>query len=592
MSHIPNVPASQSARTRPQPGIPPDWLPYPYIDTLYDYTAYLKPDLPIAVLPEGKQSRGEVAIIGAGAGGMAAAYELHKCGIKVTILEASNRIGGRTWSQMFRPQRSQPPLWAEMGAMRVPPSQKLFWHYANQFGVKTGAFPDPGVAPTVLYYENQRYPWQPNTPPPGPFEQIQKDFGSFAGQFIARVWTPWYNGGAEPDLRQVAAAWQGYIDEYHNTSVYDAVLAGLPQWTNREMDAFSALGVGSGGFGTQYRVGNLELLRNLLNKWEYEQKLIIGWQDEDGKFVPDGINGLTHMMYRKRVQLPNGTSSSLASSGAVKLNSTVSRIERDSQSGMLRVHWTDSQTRRRRSKRFAAVIAAVPTRSMEIDLGLSLPQGNGMDVGDQNVKNAMRTTYLINSSKMIIRTKSKFWLDARGQARSDMPQTIQTDELPRGIYCLDYPHTKQGVVIISYTWGDDSSKLTAVEPVARFSLFREIITRIHPAFGKQLVPANGNADILNVDWGDSLHYYGAFKLQLPGQERLIHAAYYQFQSVLDPDADKGLYFAGDSVSWSGGWVEGALHTGINAACAAAKHLGATLRDDSPLTQNPDLYSYK
>jgi tryptophan 2-monooxygenase len=73
-----------------------------------------------------------------------------------------------------------------------------------------------------------------------------------------------------------------------------------------------------------------------------------------------------------------------------------------------------------------------------------------------------------------------------------------------------------------------------VEPVARFKLFREIISRIHPIFGKQLIPANGEADILNVDWENTLHYYGAFKLQLPGQDPLIYIAYYQFLSVLDP----------------------------------------------------------
>ncbi len=595
MPHIPNIPAERVTQVRPQAGIPPDWLPYPYIDTLYDYTAYVNPEVPIAEYSKGERAVGEVAIIGAGAAGMTAAYELLRSGIRVTVLEATDRIGGRTWSQMFKRQRNQPPLWAELGAMRVPLSNKLFWYYANQFGVKTGAFPDPGVASTLLYYENQPYPWKPKEQPPGPFKQIQEDFGSFAGPFIEKVWTPWYNGGAEPDLTQVAAAWQGYIDQYHNTSVYDAVLAGLPQWTNKEIDAFSALGVGSGGFvgaGTQYRVGNLELLRNMLNKWEYEQKLIVGWQGEDGKFIPDGINGLTHLMHGKRVPLPNGRSASLESLGLVKLNSSVTKIEREPQSRMLCVHWMDTLTHRRRSKRFAAVIVAVPTRAMEIDLGLTLPQGNGVDVGDQDVKNAMRTSYLIGSSKMLIRTKTKFWLDARGQPRPDIPQTIQTDELPRGIYCLDYPHTKQGVVIISYTWGDDSTKLTSVEPVARFQLFREIISRIHPAFGKLLVPANGAADILNVDWENTLHYYGAFKLQLPGQERLIHAAYYQFLSVLDPGADKGVYFAGDSVSWSGGWVEGALQTGLNAARAAAKHRGATLRDNSPLTQNPNLYKYK
>ena len=192
---------------------------------------------------------------------------------------------------------------------------------------------------------------------------------------------------------------------------------------------------------------------------------------------------------------------------------------------------------------------------------------------------------------MLIRTASKFWRDEQGMARADIPQSIQTDELPRGVYCLDYPHTDEGIVIISYTWGDDSTKLTAVEPVERFKKFKEILTRICPPFGENLLPANGERDILSVDWEATEHYYGAFKLQLPGQDHLLHAAYYHFLSVLDPAADGGVYLAGDSVSWSGGWVEGALQTGINAACAVTKRLGGTLRDDSPFSQNPNRYRY-
>lgn len=51
--------------------------------------------------------------------------------------------------------------------------------------------------------------------------------------------------------------------------------------------------------------------------------------------------------------------------------------------------------------------------------------------------------------------------------------------------------------------------------------------------------------------------------------------------------------AGDSVSWFGGWTEGALETGLNAVAGVAKHLGATFDSDSdsPLSQNPSLYDY-
>lgn len=102
---------------------------------------------------------------------------------------------------------------------------------------------------------------------------------------------------------------------------------------------------------------------------------------------------------------------------------------------------------------------------------------------------------------------------------------------------------------------------------------------------------NGADDIVEIDWENEAYYYGAFKLDYPGQEPTIRAAYYQFLTVNDASNDRGVYLAGDSVSWYGGWTEGALQTGINAACAAARRIGATMREASPLTQNPNLYRY-
>ena len=53
-----------------------------------------------------------------------------------------------------------------------------------------------------------------------------------------------------------------------------------------------------------------------------------------------------------------------------------------------------------------------------------------------------------------------------------------------------------------------------------------------------------------------------------------------------------LYLAGDGVSYSGGWTEGALQTAINCATAVAYRLKGKLPSYNALVgQNPQLYDY-
>uniref|UniRef100_A0A7N6AES9 Amine oxidase domain-containing protein n=1 Tax=Anabas testudineus TaxID=64144 RepID=A0A7N6AES9_ANATE len=61
-----------------------------------------------------------VVIGGAGVAGLTAAKLLHDAGHKVTILEASGRIGGRVDTY-----RNEEGLYAELGAMRIPTTHKI-----------------------------------------------------------------------------------------------------------------------------------------------------------------------------------------------------------------------------------------------------------------------------------------------------------------------------------------------------------------------------------------------------------------------------------------------------------------------------------
>lgn len=537
------------------------------IDSLYDYTAILSDQTPIATVPRSRWGT-RVAIVGAGAAGIVAAYELFRAGLNPVIFEATDRIGGRNYSEPFGANPGRNAALAELGAMRVPPSCKVFYYYANLLKMKFSTFPDPGKVPTTLYYENQKYTWQPGKPAPGPFAQIAADFGNFADGLTGPVWAPWKAG----DLDGVRKVWQRYVDRYANMSFLTALAEGIPSWGPAELNAFGALGMGSGGFGPLYGVGFLEMLRVMVNQWEVDQQL-----------PQFGINDLTEQLYQRKVKRPDGSRASLADFNSLRFNSPVTRFDRSAKN--VTVYYTGAGGPAKAT--FPAVVVATTSHAMAF-MGLTVPSAkaktNAPTLLSTGVTAALRNLPMMNSSKLFIRTKDKFW-----KGNKKMPQNIQTDELPRGIYCIDYPQTKNGVVLISYTWGDDSTRLLACPPPARFQIFKDIIARIHPAFASQLNPVDD--EIICVDWEATDHYFGAFKLDQPGQSPDVQEAYYQFLDVLTPAKDTGIYLAGDSMSWAGGWTEGALQTGLNAAAAAAKRIGAALPANSPLSQKKDLYNY-
>ncbi len=552
---------------------------YPPVDVSYDYVHFMRGeggslhDVPIASLPKLLWNT-PVAIIGAGAAGLVAAYELLKIGASPIIFEASpQRIGGRAYSQPFTDSDGKPSAttFAEMGAMRFPPSGKLFFHYVSDvFGLPLSSqFPDPGQVPTKLYYESKVIDWPAGQAYPLCFEKIGKDWEIFIGKLS----TPLFDAWQKQEMEQVQTIWQKYIDQYKDMSFYTVVCQGIPTWTDEDLNKFGVLGIGSGGFGPLSPVSFLEVLRIVINGWEHDQQIL-----------SCGMKAFMDAFYTQPVCLPNGQHQSLESMHAILLNTPVTAISPGSDGNPL-LSYTDPSTGHIVSRSFPAVIVATTTRSMQV-MGLT---GSAADhsesILEPAVKVAIRNVHHMDSSKMFIRTKTKFW-----KFDPTIPQNIQMDELPRGVYTLDYPQTENGVVLISYTWGDDSTKLLGLSKEERFSLFREAIAHVSPEFAVHLVPMHG--EILTIDWQTTRHHYGAFKLHYPGQESHAHALYYQFLSVLDPAHDRGVYLAGDSVSWSGGWIEGALQTGINAACAAAKRIGASVRPHSPLTQDPHRYNYR
>ena len=92
-----------------------------------------------------------VVILGAGIAGLISAYELQRAGYRVTVLEARDRIGGRSWTirggdrivQTGRPDQLatfDPGLYFNAGPARIPSTHRLILSYARRFGVALEPF--------------------------------------------------------------------------------------------------------------------------------------------------------------------------------------------------------------------------------------------------------------------------------------------------------------------------------------------------------------------------------------------------------------------------------------------------------------------
>jgi monoamine oxidase len=125
--------------------------------------------------------RNRVIILGAGIGGLCAAYELKQAGYEVTVLEARRRPGGRNWT--VRRGTTETEIGGETqtcnfadgqffnpGPMRLSHHHATTLHYCREFGIELVAFPNLNEACWVhragfgkLRFREARADWRGHT---------------------------------------------------------------------------------------------------------------------------------------------------------------------------------------------------------------------------------------------------------------------------------------------------------------------------------------------------------------------------------------------------------------------------------------------
>ena len=461
-----------------------------------------------------------VAIVGAGAAGLAAAFELARVGIEPVVYEASGRIGGRLYSYRF-PGDSK--AIAELGAMRFPPTAGTLNHYLKEFKLETQTFPDPLVVPTVLYVNAKQHICRNEADLPPPLQQVSRKWADLVDLLVVRKQKNIVDTETRRDF------WQEQVDRYSDITFYQALADN--GWNSEEISLFGSLGLGTGGFDSVYNLSFLEILRIVNCQWEKDQKLIKG-----------GSEQLTTCLWNTRRECRRFGVTSVRELNHDRWRQGIRSIALDGD----RVCIADCGGN---TDHFNAAILTCALTVLEAGIDI------GPGIFSPDVMRAIRRAHYLRSSKVFVRTREAFW-----KRDAHFPRCVITDEITRGTYFFDFEDSESGVVCLSYTWEDSSQKFLAMSPEEQVDVCLKTLERV---MGQDLIRSQVE-EIFTISWEQAPHYHGAFKLAYPGQYADQVTLSRQNQAV-DPAWDCGVYLAGDSVSFSGGWVEGALQTGIQAA---------------------------
>ncbi len=524
-------------------------------DFPFAYDDYVKHPASLGRVPSEHHGK-EVAIIGAGIAGMVTAYELMKLGLKPVIYEA-DRIGGRMRSDGFDGYED---IIAEMGAMRFPPSSTTLFHYIDLCGLKTKPFPNP-LAPatksTVVDLKGQCHYAVSINDLPQIYLEVSKAWNDALenhSQFSAMQ-----AAIRDRDTARIKEIWDPLVAVLDDETFYGFVsrCEEFKPFSYREI--FGQVGFGTGGWDTDFPNSILEILRVVHTAADADQQTIIGGAQR----IPENLwqRGLeaTETPY-----WPAGTSLESLNEGRCRpgvthLNRTgpgnVTVIDRD------------------------GVIKTYPTAVLTAQLWMLLTKVRCDErLFPASHWTAIERTHYMQSSKTFVIVDRPFWKDKDPETGRDVMSMTLTDRMTRGTYLFDNGDDRPGVICLSYTWADDSLKWLPLSIEERVEVMFQSLKEIYP---KVDIRKHMISNPLTISWENEPYFMGAFKANLPGHYRYQRRLYTHFMQNRLDSPYRGIFLAGDDVSWTAGWAEGAVTTALNAVWGVMNHFGGETDLNNP-----------
>jgi tryptophan 2-monooxygenase len=539
----------------------------------------------------------QVLIVGAGVAGLVAAYEAMRLGLRPVVVEATDRIGGRFHS-LLKENLEAPgqSVICELGAMRFPRSGKGLLHYFKKTGMTANSsdFPNPGsaaaISTVVDFREEQTYyeTGTGNYPRPARYEEIESNFFNVfldADPIKFSVMeTAMSEGTLDPLL--IKTIWNDILlnHGWDNLS-FHAAMVEQARWSDEDITLFGQIGFGTGGWNTDYPNCFLEVLRVLYTGLDANHLLMYDgcatlprrlWSEPPNTFgdtvVGWGVNETVERLSRSVIADP--------------FNKEVRHIQRN-QDASFDVSIRDAVSGTTQTLNFSSVVYTPHVRILDklryADGKQQLATMNGLLPA--SLWEAAAYTHYMQSAKIFASTQRPFWNSGvPGQPRP-MSVTL-SDRLTRGTYLIDYAQStgayKGSGMFLSYTWNDDSLKFLGDRPtLVHADLCTTLLEDIYAAQGLNLTSQFSRDPFVELNWEDQPFFLGAFKMNLPGQYEYQRLLFSQFMSGVIDEQPDGFILAGDDISWTGGWAEGAVSTALNAVNKLMVKYGGGSFDDNP-----------
>ncbi|KAM6932110.1 L-amino-acid oxidase [Lycodopsis pacificus] len=444
-----------------------------------------------------------VAVIGGGIAGLTAAKFLEDAGHKVTIIEASSRIGGRV--ETFRDSREG--WYAEVGAMRIPSFHKILLSLASKLQISLNPFIQSDV--NTYYFINgvrQKTGAVGKNPNVLNYSVSEAERGKSAAQLFSQaLWQ------VQDDLKTIGCS--AMIDKYDSYTVKEYLVK-----------------VGNLSRGALRMIGDI-LNENSLFYASLTEMLYIQSDISDSTEYFEVTDGFDHIP-RALFQMLNATT---------LLNCKVKLIDQAGGGGVT-VTYQDGRSSGSLTNLTAdyALVTASAKAAVFIDFQPPLSADKA---------EALRSVHYASTTKVILSFSERFWEKEGIRGGKSI-----TDRPSRFIFYPShgFPGTAAGALLASYTCSDDSTLFQGVSEDELMAVVLEDLVKIHGDYIRALWTGG-----LVKKWGLDPYSLGAFALFTPYQQGQYASELFQ--------SEGRLHFAGEHTATPHGWIETAMKSALRAA---------------------------